>query len=99
MQQPKMRLGEWGLLVTLSILWGGSFFFVKLALRELPSFTIVLSRVSLAAIALSLVVWLSGQSMPHSFKRWHLRLAWANQRFDSFFSDENLSLSLHSPDI
>lgn len=70
MQQSKMRLGEWRLLVTLSILWGGSFFFVELALRELPPFTIVLSRVSLAAIALSLIVWLSGQSMPHSLKRW-----------------------------
>lgn len=70
MQQPKMRLEEWGLLVTLSILWGGSFFFIKLALRELPPFTIVLSRVSLAAIALSLIVWLSGQSMRHSLKRW-----------------------------
>lgn len=70
MQQPKMRLGEWRLLVTLLILWGGSFFFVKLALKDLPAFTIVFSRVSLAAMALTLIVWLSGQSMPHSLKRW-----------------------------
>lgn len=70
MQQPKMRLGEWGLLMTLSVLWGGSFFFIKLALKELPPFTIVFSRVSLAAIALTILVWISGQSLPHSVKRW-----------------------------
>lgn len=70
MQQQKMGLRELGLLVTLSILWGGSFFFIKLALRELPPFTIVFSRVSLAAMALSILVWLSGQSIPRSFSRW-----------------------------
>lgn len=71
MQPSKMGLGEWGLLMTLSILWGGSFFFIKLALKELPPFTIVFSWVSLvAAMALSILVWLSGQSMPKSFKRW-----------------------------
>lgn len=70
MQQQKMGQRAWGLLVTLSILWGGSFFFVKLALRELPPFTIVFIRVSLAAIALSILVWSSGQSMPRSFNRW-----------------------------
>ena len=34
-RQP-MTAAEWGLLVALSILWGGSFFFASVALRELP---------------------------------------------------------------
>lgn len=29
----------------------------------------------------------------------HLRLAWTNQRFDSLFSNKNLSLSLYSPNL
>ena len=44
---------EWGLLLLLSVLWGGSFFFGKIALAELPPFTLVFGRVSLAAIALN----------------------------------------------
>ncbi|MCZ6556910.1 MAG: EamA family transporter, partial [SAR324 cluster bacterium] len=36
---------EWVLLGILSILWGGSFFFQKIALRQLPPFTILLGRV------------------------------------------------------
>ncbi len=43
---------EWGLLVALSILWGGSFFFVEVALRDLPPLTLVFLRVSLGAAAL-----------------------------------------------
>lgn len=43
---------EWALLIALSLLWGGSFFFVGVAVKELPPFTIVAARVSLAALAL-----------------------------------------------
>ena len=37
---------EWSLLIALSVLWGGSFFFVAVAVRELPPFTVVLARVT-----------------------------------------------------
>ncbi len=47
---------EWGMLLTLSVLWGGSFFFVGVAVAELPPFTIVLLRVGLGAALLWLVV-------------------------------------------
>ena len=70
MQQQKMGREEWLLLITLSVLWGGSFFFIKVALKELPPFTIVLSRVSLAAITLTMVVWMTGNQMPRSGIRW-----------------------------
>ena len=33
---------EWCLIVILSILWGGSFFFVGVAVKEMPPLTIVL---------------------------------------------------------
>ena len=37
---------EWGLLIILSVLWGGSFFFVGVAVREATPLTIVWVRVS-----------------------------------------------------
>jgi drug/metabolite transporter (DMT)-like permease len=41
---------EWGLLLLLSVLWGGSFFFLAIALKELPPITIMLLRVSIGAL-------------------------------------------------
>lgn len=51
-----MALRVWLLLLSLSVLWGGSFFFAKVALGELGPFTVVFARVSLAALALGLFV-------------------------------------------
>jgi len=51
-----MAARVWIWLLSLSVLWGGSFFFAKVALGELGPFTVVFVRVSLAALALSLVV-------------------------------------------
>ncbi len=65
-----MGLQEWALLITLSILWGGSFFFSKIALGELRPFTIVFARVSLAALILNMVLLATGQRLPAAPKRW-----------------------------
>ena len=54
---------EWGLLLLLALLWGGSFFFSKIAVAELPPLTVVLCRVALAALALNALVLLGGQRM------------------------------------
>src|SRR6267154_1416303 len=43
---------DWSLLGVLSVLWGGSFFFNGLALKELPPLTLVLLRVALGALFL-----------------------------------------------
>ena len=59
-----MGAGVWLLLVALSVLWGGTFFFQEVALRELPPLTIVLARVALAALALLLVIGLRGGTRP-----------------------------------
>lgn len=61
---------EWLLLLALSVLWGGSFFFGEMALAELPPLTLVLSRVALAALALNLVVIAAGYRMPRDAKLW-----------------------------
>jgi drug/metabolite transporter (DMT)-like permease len=43
---------DWSLLGLLSILWGGSFFFNGVVLKELPPLTVVLLRVAIAALML-----------------------------------------------
>ncbi len=61
---------EWLLLIILSILWGGSFFFVGVAVEALPPLTIVTLRVFLAAIALLAVVYFTGSRMPSNPTVW-----------------------------
>src|SRR5215470_14511645 len=51
-----MAARVWIWLLSLSVLWGGSFFFAKVAVAELGPFTVVFARVALAALALALVV-------------------------------------------
>ena len=67
-ERPQLRLGrvEWLLLILLSLLWGGSFFFIEIALVDLPPLTIVLGRVGLASIVLLLYVRASGRAIPTS---------------------------------
>lgn len=55
---------EWLLLLSLSILWGGSFFFVEVIVGTLPPLTIVVLRVGLAALALNLVLMAVGRRLP-----------------------------------
>lgn len=49
---PRMGGVEWVLLLTLSLLWGASFFFAKVVLAALPPLTLVLGRTGIAAAAL-----------------------------------------------
>ncbi len=65
-----MGLAEWGLLLLLSLLWGGSFFFSKVALAELPPFSVVLARVGIAAMALNAAIVLSGRRMTADRRLW-----------------------------
>lgn len=65
-----MTAREWGMLLTLSLVWGGSFFFNEIAVRQLPVFTVVVCRVALAAVILLAVLRLTGQRLPRSGKVW-----------------------------
>lgn len=61
---------DWGLLIFLSLLWGGSFFFAGVALKELPPLTVVLVRVALAAAALLPIFWYLGHRLPRTWSGW-----------------------------
>lgn len=58
------------MLIILSMLWGGSFFFVGVAVADLPPLTIVALRVGLAAMALWCIALVIGLRPPTSPRVW-----------------------------
>lgn len=66
----RMSATEWGLLLILAVLWGGTFLFQKVALAALPPITVLLARVVLAAPALGLTLVATGQRLPASGRAW-----------------------------
>lgn len=65
-----MNARLWTLLLALSVVWGGSFFFMAVALRGFPPFTIVLVRVALAAAVLALACRVLGRRLPRGRDAW-----------------------------
>jgi len=72
-----MSAADWGSLAALGAIWGGSYFFAKVALTELPPLTIVLGRVGFAALALAAVLPFLGQRMPRDGDSWRAFTAMA----------------------
>ncbi|MEO1091523.1 MAG: EamA family transporter [Pseudomonadota bacterium] len=70
-----MTATEWGLVVALSILWGGSFFFNGVAVQELPTFTVVVARVAIAGAILLIVLRVVGVALPLDLAAWQAFLA------------------------
>ncbi|MDH6269218.1 drug/metabolite transporter (DMT)-like permease [Rhizobium sp. SG_E_25_P2] len=60
--QPKSAISPlaWALLILLGLLWGGSFFFARVAVQHVPPLTLALSRFVIAAIALH--IYLRGRN-------------------------------------
>lgn len=56
MIRSTMNPFDWALLIGLSILWGGSFFFIEVVVKAIPPLTLGALRVSIAALILWLVV-------------------------------------------
>ncbi len=69
-QQSGMTAYEWGLLLLLSAIWGGSFYFFAILIKEIPVFTIVFFRVFLATVALWLVVLAKKLKPPVGWAQW-----------------------------
>jgi len=51
-------------LLLLALIWGASFLFIKLAVQDIPPFTLALVRVTLAAASLYVVLRVRGMRMP-----------------------------------
>ncbi|MFM8746621.1 MAG: DMT family transporter [Aestuariivirga sp.] len=65
-----IRLHDWGLLVLLSLLWGGSYLFVGVAVKDLPPLVIVMARVTIAAAVLLPLHLLILGPLPRSGATW-----------------------------
>ena len=67
---PRMSGQDWLALFLLSVLWGATFFFAKIALVAIPPMTLVLGRVVIAALALFAWLRASGVAMPRPGAVW-----------------------------
>ena len=65
-----MSATDWLQLIALSILWGGSFFFGKIAVQELPPLTVAFGRVAIAAAFLIVLARATGVALPESASAW-----------------------------
>jgi drug/metabolite transporter (DMT)-like permease len=70
-----MGAAEWGMLVLLGAIWGGSFFFARVAVSEIPPLTLVLLRVAIAGAALHLYLLLRGPSFALALPHWPMFVA------------------------
>ncbi|NRP70455.1 putative cystine transporter YijE [Ensifer psoraleae] len=66
----QMTMRNWALLALLGLIWGGSFFFARVAVAHVPPFTLVLLRLGLAALALHIYIRGRYDIYPALKERW-----------------------------
>jgi len=67
---PAVVNADWLLLILLSIVWGASFIFIGIAVKELPTLLIVFVRVTLAAAILLPIHWWWQGALPTDTRSW-----------------------------
>ncbi|HFC04421.1 MAG TPA: DMT family transporter [Rhizobiales bacterium] len=92
---PTMR--DYGLLITLSAIWGSSFMLIKVAVATIPAVSMTAGRLSVATIVMVVVAIMAGQKFPRDGKTWGLialvavfgnalpfgLISWGEERVDS----------------
>ncbi len=92
-----VRRHEFALLACLALLWGSSYLFIGIGVREIPPITLIAIRVGVAAIFLLGVIAWQGARLPRDARTWRLLfvqsilnstgawllLAWGQQHIDS----------------
>lgn len=68
--ERRMGPREWAILIFLSVIWGGSFFFNELSLATFQPLTLVAIRVAIGAFCLHLVALFMGWTIPREPKIW-----------------------------
>lgn len=66
----QMSPQNWALLALLSVIWGGSFLFVRVAVLEISPLTLVLARVLIAAIVLNIFLMFKPAGLQHKPRLW-----------------------------
>lgn len=67
---PRMSAADWGIIMLLSLLWGGAFFMIELGLRGFPPNTLVFLRMALAVPPMLLILKFIGHKLPTDRKSW-----------------------------
>ena len=92
-----MKSKTWLWAVLLTLLWSPAFLFMKVALQEIPPFTLAAGRILLAAIALTIVMWQQKLRLPRFGTVWrrfallglllyvlpYILISWGEQYMDS----------------
>ena len=68
--QPEIDLRSWSLLLFLSLLWGGSYLFIGIAVKELTPLVIVMARVAMATAILLPLHFLVIGALPRDRRSW-----------------------------
>jgi drug/metabolite transporter (DMT)-like permease len=68
--ETKPTANDWALLLLLSMLWGGSFLFIGVAVKALPALLVVFMRVGLAAVVLIPLHLVVQGPLPRDRKTW-----------------------------
>lgn len=97
---PARKSIEFLFLILLALLWGSSYLFLKIAVETIPPITLIASRVTIAAILLTIIVMWKGEVFPkdrktlvqllvqsflNSIGAWTI-LAWGQQYVESSLS-------------
>lgn len=67
---PRQAMINWGLLIVLVLLWGTSFMFVSISVREIDPITTVTSRILIGALILLAVTYAKGYKLPLTWQAW-----------------------------
>lgn len=65
-----MSGGDWGIILFLSLLWGGAFLMIALGLRSFPPITLAFLRMALAVPPMLLALKYLGQKLPTDSRSW-----------------------------
>src|SRR3954452_24842855 len=63
MIRAQMDKGDWAILVTLAVIWGGAFLFIGVAVRHVPPLTYVWLRLTIAAVAMWAYLHVTGHKL------------------------------------
>ncbi len=96
---------EGPLLALLALLWGSSYLFLKIAVAEIPPFTLIAIRVSIATLFLLIVVAVRNDRLPSDARTWgklliqsmlNSILAWTILAWGQQYVDSSLASVLNS---
>src|SRR5687768_1517873 len=65
-----MNRGEWGILLALALIWGVAFIFIKVAVTHVEPLTYVWLRLTIAAVALWLILRWQGERLKLPLAVW-----------------------------